>query len=219
MDDPSLARDSHARALRGLERINRVSRCAAQMLPAVVLASRGRESVRVLDVATGSGDVAVDVALRARRLGIRVSLGLCDISRTALDIAMERSLRAGLPAERFGLDVTTEELPSGFDLATCSLFLHHLDRARCITVLKSMGKAARIVAVNDLRRTRRGIALAWAGSRVLSMSRIVHFDAVASARAAWTIDELRSMATEAGLSGAHAVPAWPLRMALTWEKS
>ena len=46
--------------------------------------------------------------------------------------------------------------------------------------------SGRAVGVADLDRTRRGLALAWLGSRVLSRSHIVHFDAIASVRAAFS---------------------------------
>ena len=64
-----------------------------------------------------------------------------------------------------------------------------------------MASAADVaVGIADLDRSNAGLALAWIGSRVLTRSRVVHFDALASVRAAFTLDEARAMAHEAGLN-------------------
>jgi hypothetical protein len=43
-------------------------------------------------------------------------------------------------------------------------------------------------------------------------------DALLSVRAAFTVDELRAMATEAGMTGGTVAPCWPQRMLLRWER-
>jgi hypothetical protein len=79
-----------------------------------------------------------------------------------------------------------------------------------------MASAAPAGAVVDLDRTWLGMGLAWTASRALSRSSVVHFDATASVRAAWTADEAQSMALQAGLHDARVVRAWPERWILTW---
>jgi SAM-dependent methyltransferase len=221
MDDPSLSRQRHEHALRGLERINILSRSAASFLPSLRRAAMGKQSIRILDVATGSGDVAVALARAGQRMGVDVSLGLCDISPTALEIAAARAARAGISARTIRLDATNGALPEDaagrYDLAICSLFLHHLDAEACARVLALMAKASRVVAANDLRRCHTGTALAWIASRVLTRSDVVHTDAVISAKAAWTINEFRGMAWRAGLQSASVKHVFPCRMLLTWE--
>ncbi len=217
MDDPALPLTDHLLALRGLERINRFSRCARTLTPHVLAAARGRTHLALLDVATGSADVPVAIALAAARRGLRIRLGLCDISRPALDAAHARAAAAGIHATTHLLDATTTPLPAGFDAAICSLFLHHLTADAVRALLANIARAAPALAISDLRRTRRGLALAYAGSRLLSRSHIVRTDAVLSARAAWTIPELHALAAEAGLRGASITPAWPCRMLMTWS--
>ncbi|MFM9956932.1 MAG: methyltransferase domain-containing protein [Phycisphaerales bacterium] len=221
MDDPSLPRTRHEHALRGLERINTISRSAASFIPALRRATMGKQAVRILDVATGSGDVAVALARSARRMGLEASLGLCDISPTALELAAARAAGAGVAARAIRLDATRDAIPEDaagrYDLAICSLFFHHLDAEACARVLALMARASRVVAVNDLRRCRSGTALAWLGSRLLTRSDVVHTDAVISAQAAWTTEEFRGMARQAGLHGASIRHVFPFRMMLTWE--
>ena len=83
-----------------------------------------------------------------------------------------------------------------------------------------MKEAAEVaVAVTDLDRSRTGLALAWLGSRVLSRSRVVHYDALVSVRAAFTIEEARALAQSAGLAGAQFERAWPARWRLWWSRA
>jgi SAM-dependent methyltransferase len=218
MDQPDLDPTAHQHALRGLARINAWSRSAATLWPVVAAAARavpGRP-LRVLDVATGAGDVPLGLWRRARRIGLPVEFAGCDISPTALDHARERAARAGAEIHFFQQNVLVEPLPAGYDVVTSSLFLHHLTEAEAVTVLRRMKDAAgRLVAVNDLSRSRAGYVLAWAGTRLLTRSPVVHTDGPLSVRAAFTVPEVRRLADEAGLADAKIVPRWPYRFLLT----
>src|SRR5918912_1375115 len=72
MDQPGLDPRRHAHALRGLARINFWSGSAGILWPD--LAALARETaprpLRVLDVATGGGDVPIRLWRRARRAGL-----------------------------------------------------------------------------------------------------------------------------------------------------
>lgn len=220
MDDPSLDGRRHMAALDGLSRINRITRSAAQVWSAItpLLDEPSAPPLRVLDIATGGGDLPIALWRRAHKQGIQLSAAGCDISQRALDRARERSLRAGAQVEFLMIDALQNDLPAGFDVVTCSLFLHHFDPTQARVVLEKMRLAARrMVVVCDLRRTARGHALAWAGARALSRSDVVHTDAALSARAAYTIDELRTIADAAGLTGAAIQARAPLRMRLVWK--
>jgi 2-polyprenyl-3-methyl-5-hydroxy-6-metoxy-1,4-benzoquinol methylase len=217
MDDPGLDPGCHARALRGLARINRLSLAAAAHAPLLRAVGRrlGR-TVRVLDVATGSGDVAVSAVRRAAREGIGVELTLADISPVAAEQAGVRARRAGLDARTLVLDAVEGSLPAS-DVVLCSLFLHHLSEADAVRLLSNMREAAPVgISVSDLRRSRRGSLLAASVPRVVTRSPVVHTDAVLSARAAFTIEELGRLVQRAGLVGATIRPAFPARMTLSW---
>jgi hypothetical protein len=71
--------------------------------------------------------------------------------------------------------------------------------------------------ISDLRRCSAGLIAAWIGSRVLSRSPIVHFDAPASVRAAWTLAELAEFASRARMRNVKVQRSWPWRMLLTWD--
>lgn len=217
MDDPGLHPDEHRHALRGLARINRVSLAARAVEGEVRCLARdlGR-AVRVVDVACGSGDVGVAVA---RRAGGLASFTLVDVSPVALDAARTNARRAGVGVECVACDALTEKLPT-CDLVACSLFLHHLTETQAVALLAAMRDAAGSgVFVSDLRRGAWGTGLAAVVPRALTRSRVVHVDALRSARAAWTCGELRSMAARAGMDGAEVRAAFPARMVLRWRRA
>src|SRR5581483_8226293 len=72
MDQPGLAPDRHRRALCGLARINGWSGSARLLWPAVRALAREKGSVRLLDLATGAGDVPLRLWRKARRAGVRL---------------------------------------------------------------------------------------------------------------------------------------------------
>ncbi|RNC82785.1 MAG: methyltransferase domain-containing protein [Phycisphaera sp.] len=214
MDDPAIESDRHARALRGLARINAISLAALPIVNAVRKAIPPGP-VRLLDVATGSGDVAYAVAKALAKRGYDCSFTLTDISDRALELARRRF--GDQNAETVILDATADALPES-DVVMCSLFLHHLSEDQALSLLSSMSSATReLLVVNDLRRTRVGIALAGVVPRILTRSDVVHVDAVKSARSAFTLHELASLAENAGLAGFELRRVPPSRMALRWK--
>src|SRR4051812_15913396 len=82
MDDPGLDPAEHRLALAGLARINRISRSAAILRPHIRQLARafaGRP-VRILDIATGSGDVPLSLVRWATWAGVRLEAAGCDVS-------------------------------------------------------------------------------------------------------------------------------------------
>jgi SAM-dependent methyltransferase len=219
MDQPDLDPAQHARALRGLARINWWSRSSGILWPALLALAPAAGPLRVLDLATGAGDVPIRLSRRARRAGIPVRIEGCDVSAVAVDYARRRAERVGADVRFFVHDALAEPLLSGYDVVMCSLFLHHLERGQARTLLARMAEQARqLVLVNDLVRSPAGLLLAHVGTRLLSRSWVVHTDGPRSVAGAFTTAELRELAAEAGLVGAEVAWRWPFRMLLTWRR-
>ncbi|MEX2218858.1 MAG: methyltransferase domain-containing protein [Phycisphaerales bacterium] len=222
MDDPALDPAQHAAALRALARLNAFAGGHRILWPPLLAlaAIPGHTALRILDVATGSGDIPIRLMRLARRRGLHFTLDACDLSETALDLARARAARAGVDVNFFRHDALSASLPGEYDVVMCSLFLHHLHAEDAVELLYRMRCAARrLVLVSDLVRSRAGLTLAWAASRLFTRSRIVHEDAVRSVRAAFTPDELAELAASAGLEGAIIAPHWPQRMLMVWSRS
>jgi len=221
MDQPGLDAGEHARALSGLGRINRVSRSDAIFWPAIAGLARasGGAAVRVLDVASGGGDVPIALALRAARAHLEVRIEGCDISPEAVRFAQQKATARGAAVRFFTLDALADSIPEGYDVVTCSLFLHHLDEADAVGLLRRMADASlRLVLVDDLIRSRVGYAVAWAGCRLLSRSPIVRHDGPVSVSSAFTPEEVRELARRAGLGEVSLMRHWPRRFLLSWSR-
>ena len=221
MDAPTLATDLHLCALDGLQRINRASAVVNQLFSPIRLFAKLRSAsqpITILDVASGGGDVPIALAVAAKKAGISVQLTMFDRSEVAITRAKESADRAGVAAAVICGDVVNHDLPVTADVITCSLFLHHLTESETIAVLERLRLACRgLLLISDLRRCVSGIVAAHVACRVLSRSPIVHFDGPVSARAAWTVSELRAMAASAGMPNAEIRSVWPFRMLLQWE--
>ncbi|HEV3440557.1 MAG TPA: methyltransferase domain-containing protein [Gemmata sp.] len=214
MDDPALDPVEHRYALEGLARINRFSGSIAFLWPTIRnLARKLKRPVRVLDVATGSGDVPAGLLAKAARAGLELEVAGCDISATA--IASAKASCQGIWF--FVHDAIREPLPAGFDVVTCSLFLHHLSGEDAVLLLGRMKEATnRFVLVNDLARSRFNFLSVSMACRVLTRSRVVRFDGPASVRSAFTPAEALALAERAGLTQATIRTRFPCRFLLSW---
>jgi 2-polyprenyl-3-methyl-5-hydroxy-6-metoxy-1,4-benzoquinol methylase len=221
MDQPDLDRRLHVEALRGLERINLISGSARILWPALRQLARqaGPEGVRVLDVATGAGDVPIRLWQRARKAGLPLRIDGCDRSGRAVAHARQRAEQRQADVTFFEWDALQGPLPEGYDALISSLFLHHLDDEQAVGLLGRMAAAARrLLLINDLERSLAGFLLAYLGTRVLSGSPVVHTDGPLSVAAAFTRDEALALGHRAGLSGAVVQRRWPFRYLLTWSR-
>jgi 2-polyprenyl-3-methyl-5-hydroxy-6-metoxy-1,4-benzoquinol methylase len=221
MDQPGLDPSLHHGALIGLQRVNRLSGTVRRLWRAIrSLTPTSTNGLRVLDVASGGGDVAIGLAKRAKRESVRAIIEGCDVSGTAVEHAQELASRSGLPGLRFfRLDLLRDPLPADYDVVTCTLFLHHLSDDDAWMALTKMREAARqLVLVDDLLRTRLGYALAWLGGRLLTRSPVVHVDGPLSVAAAFTVDEITQLAEKAGVKSARISRHWPQRFLLSWTR-
>lgn len=220
MDDPELPEQQHALALRGLARINRATRIDGVFWRAIQAEMRRvkRRPLHLLDVASGGGDLLARLAGRAVRAGLPLCCHACDVSPTALAITRRKwPYGDTVPLNTIQQDVRAP-LPRDFDIVTCSLFLHHLTNEDVVTVLKSLKRHCQsLLLIDDLLRTRRGLMLAWIGSRLLSRSHVVHVDAPRSVRAGWTVAEMLDLCQLAGLDSAAISRHWPERFLLRWS--
>jgi SAM-dependent methyltransferase len=217
MDDPSLDPALHTGALKGLERINAVSATARALWGPLRRLAAGRP-LRVLDVASGAGDVAIGLRRRARAEGLAIEVAGCDVSPRAVAHARSRAADHGADVEFFPCDVLKDPFPRGYDVHVCTLFLHHLREGEAVELLRRMS-SARALLVSDLVRGRAGYWAARLGTRLLTRSSIVHDDARTSVEGAFTRAELHALAGAAGLEGARIRGHWPFRMLLEWSRA
>jgi SAM-dependent methyltransferase len=202
LDDPEVLDGN----LRDLARVNRwlggvrLSERAVEAL-AGAAADEGR-TITLVDVGTGAADIPAELVARWRRRGRRLEAVGVE-SRAAIADAAGR-INPGI--RRSGVRIEVADgmaLPfanGAFDIAHCSLVLHHLDAPAAIALLRELRRVARRgVVVNDLARGRWLWAGAWLLSRVATTNRFTRNDGPLSVRRAWTLKEARAMVAVAGL--------------------
>lgn len=197
LDEPTLGGN-----LRDLGRLNRALGgidLSWRALVNVLRATSPGAGLRMLDVGTGGGEIPVELARRARRIGRRVNFVATDIRpeivRAAAAIAVEPEIEVRLAEPDL-----SREADDSFDVVHASMVLHHHDPGDARALLRHFARVSRsVVIVNDLDRGWRWWAGAWLLSRLLTANRYTRHDAAMSVRRAYTADEMSALAREAGL--------------------
>lgn len=224
LDAPgTIAAPTLAHNLRDIRRVNRFAGGTAVVLrhlPALLAdVSRGTP-VTLLDTATGSGDIPRALVRWGRRRGYNLRVLATDVSEAVLAVARRETADEPTIAVE-ACDARSLPYRDGaFDIALCSLALHHFPRTEAIQVLAEMGRVSRRgIIVNDLVRTWSGYVGAWLLGNVTTTNRLTRHDAPLSILRAFTPDELVAMAREAGLTNIAVTPHRFWRMALVARRS
>src|SRR5213080_394316 len=170
-----------------------------------------RQTWTLLDVGSGSGDVARAAVAAAHRHGIALTPVGIDVNRTAARLARSGGL-AAIVADGSGLPLG----PRSVDVIVASQVLHHLPRAVAVRWIATFDRVARrAVVLADLRRSRVAMAGVWAASLCLAMSGVSRHDAVLSLKRGYTREEFSDMLRDADVQaaaryrpGARIVAAW-----------
>ena len=129
-------------------------------------------------------------------------------------------MKEGAAIEFFESRVPRDALPQGFDMVMSTLFLHHLDEDDAIAFLREAALKARDrVVVQDLIRSRLSYWFAWVGTSLLLLNDICRLDGRTSVEGAFTRDEAKAMARQAGLADAEVVPRLPFRYLIRWVRA
>jgi len=185
-----------------LEKANRWLGSHVLMLESVrrLLASRPPATLRVLDLGTGLADIPRALVTWARRNGQPIVVTAVDGNSKILNLA--RTACRDWPE----INLEHHDLrklpyaPDSFDLVLCSLALHHFSATDTVGILRRMSELARCGYIaSDLRRNWLTIATTRLVTMLLFNRHAFRRDAVQSCRAAFTLQELRAIALQAGL--------------------
>lgn len=174
------------------------------------------ETLRVLDVGTGGGDLPLDLVAEAKRL--RRSIHIVAVDRDPVTLDYARRKTAGAPeievlaADAFELPFP----PTSFDVVTASMFLHHFDEEDAVRLLIGFRRLAKgAVLINDLERH----LVAWAfialAGRITRRHPMFVHDSALSVLRGFTRAELAGLARSAGCTDATVRTRIPYRLLLT----
>ncbi len=204
MDDPDVDPDDLAASLAFIRLVNRRLGGTRAALAQFKRWSRdwsGGDSIRIIDLGTGSADIPMAITRWAAGVGRRVHITAVDAHPTTLALAREHVGRCRdiefVQAD--ALKLTDLYSPGDFDYAHAGMFLHHLDDIEVMTALKQMDRLSRRGLIwNDLvRGTIEKILV-----RLLTMGRsqIIRHDGAASVGAGFTKHEALELVDRVGLS-------------------
>jgi 2-polyprenyl-3-methyl-5-hydroxy-6-metoxy-1,4-benzoquinol methylase len=154
-------------------------------------------SYRVLDLATGAGDLPRVMLEWARARDITLRIDAVDGNASTVEIARRHS--AGFPEIAFQVaDVFAYDSAETYDLVTCSLALHHFaddDAVRLLRRCRSLSHC--YVLVSDLERSMATLAGVCALTALFYREPMTRNDARVSARRAFSFSEFRQLAERA----------------------
>ncbi len=155
------------------------------------------ETIRLIDLATGSADIPQAILRWADRRGLDIRIVAVERHPVTVREAQRRNRDPRLTivqADVFALPFA----PASFDYALCSMFLHHLEDVQVVELLRGMDRlAARGLIVADLLRNRR--ALTWVKAMTLFSGPMIRHDARVSVAQAFTQPEITGLRDQASL--------------------
>lgn len=147
-----------------------------------------KNSLSLLEVAAGSGDVARSAQRSLARRGLQLSLTLLDRQPSHL-LTGSANGTPKVVADALSLPFRD----ASFDLVGCSLFTHHLAPGQVVQFVNEALRVCRdAVLVNDLVRSPWHLALVYAGLP-LFRSRLTRNDSVASVRQSYVPREMKTL--------------------------
>jgi ubiquinone/menaquinone biosynthesis C-methylase UbiE len=220
MDEPGVDQTDLRQSLAFIRRINSLlgyTRATLAHLKTFSRTWKKGQRIDILDLATGSADIPRAILRWADQGGF-------DVHIVAVDRHPITVHEAGAGAAHPRLHIIQGDVfnlpfePQSFDYTLTAMFLHHLDDAEVMRVLKTMNTLARRgVIVADLLRDRR--AYAWVSLFTILASPMVRHDARVSVAQAFTKKEMIRLRDEAGINFAQYYRHFGHRFVLAGEKA
>jgi 2-polyprenyl-3-methyl-5-hydroxy-6-metoxy-1,4-benzoquinol methylase len=154
--------------------------------------------LRIVDLATGSGDIPRLIVDYARQIGAQVEIDALDQQPATLEIARKLSTDYGEISycEANILEWNTSE---PYNIVLCALALHHFSDEDAVRLLRQCRELSRkFVLVSDLRRgflLKAGVYLLTA---VIFREPMTRYDARLSAARGFSFSEMHTLAVHAG---------------------
>ena len=223
MDEHDIAEQDYQGAMVALSTLNAWSRTAQilyhhtrRLIHGLPESENGRPLL-VHDYGCGDGDLTARFSRCLHRDGI--AHRIVGFDANARGIKRGRTLFCSQKYASIELHTTDVlSLDEPCDLAISSLFMHHLTDSDLQTLLEQLRSLAAVGLIfTDLRRCYSGLALAHLATRCLTSSDVARNDGPISVRNSRTCEEIRSLASRAGLERARVYRHWPARLVLHWQ--
>ena len=156
MDDFSIKGVVYRDTLDKLELINRLlggNKVTITGLKKLLQNQPKNKVIRIIDLGCGNGDILRDIAIFGRKENYLFKLVGIDANAAAIDYATE--LSKSYPEINFKkIDIFSDNFKKQeYDIALCTLFIHHFSNDEIISILSTILKNSSIgIVINDLHR-------------------------------------------------------------------
>ena len=156
------------------------------------------DKLRVVDLATGSGDIPRLIVDYARKINATVAIDAVDRQPATLEIA--RGLSADYPEISYReANVLEWNSSEPYDITLCTLALHHFSNEDAARLLRRCCQVSRrFVLVSDLRRSFSLIAGVYILTTLIFREPMTRYDARLSTIRAFSFSEMRDLALRVG---------------------
>lgn len=220
MDDGELPESEKLELVEALDRQNDTmglySLYASLLFPLVRdIAGRKRRTPRVLELASGSGGLALALASEAQRQGVALSVTGSDIVPRYMEESNRRAAEKKLPVTFRTLNAFTMEAPDDepYDIVLISQSLHHFTPGQLAVIIAKAKEreASAFVGIDGYRDLLLGLGMPLVAG--LQLIGAFAQDSLTSARKFYSEPELHLIAECAAGAGRHAVGrSWPVTL-------
>ena len=211
MDADDLPDDTYTAVMADLARVNALTLAARPTMAFLDRVSRGRTSLRILDVGFGDGDMLRRIEAWSRRRRIAVELVGVDLNPRS-----EKAARAHTPSGSRIRWITGDYSSLAgelWDAVISSLVAHHMSEPELIAFLRFMeANAAGGWLVNDLLRHKFAYRSFPLLARIARWHPIVRHDGALSIARSFRPPEWRPILAAAAVPDARVFRAFPFRL-------
>jgi 2-polyprenyl-3-methyl-5-hydroxy-6-metoxy-1,4-benzoquinol methylase len=198
MDRPQPVPAELERDLQRLRQLNRWFGSYGLVLRFIRRWLRLGDELRVVDLATGSGDIPRLIVDYARKISAKVKIDALDRQPATLEVA--KRLSADYPEISYReANILEWNSVESYDITLCTLALHHFSNEDAVRLLRRCCLVSkRFVLVSDLRRSFSLVAGVYVLTALIFREPMTRYDARLSAIRAFSFSEMRDLALRAG---------------------
>jgi len=198
MDRPQPVSAELERDLARIRQLNRWFGSYRLMLGFIRRWIRPTDKLRVVDLATGSGDIPRLIVDYARRISANVEIDALDWQPATLEIAKKLSVNYPEISYREANILEWNSIQK-YDITLCTLALHHFSNKDAAQILRRCREVSKgFVLVSDLRRSFPLIAGIYLLTTLIFREPMTRYDARLSVARAFSFSEMRELAGKAG---------------------
>jgi 2-polyprenyl-3-methyl-5-hydroxy-6-metoxy-1,4-benzoquinol methylase len=198
MDRPQLVSSELEKDLRNIRQLNRFFGSHRLVLHFLRRWIKPGDHVRIVDLATGSGDIPRLIIDYAQKIGAKVEIDALDRQSATLEIA--RKLSGNYPEISYiDANILEWQPADPYDIVLCSLALHHFSDEDAVRLLRRCRELSqKFVLVSDLRRGLLATIGVYLLTALIFREPMTRCDGRVSAARAFSFVELDDLAGRAG---------------------